>query len=109
MTISRKTREGGSAEQLRRIDRESMQPYFGELSLIERIPVTATVTATSDCMLLHLSPIAFRNFLNIVPDSVKTNLREAIQNRARHGLSHKVADVVDASHVGLTSDLKTSD
>ena len=83
------------------IDPESKSPYFGELSLLEKVQVTATITAEKDCLLLYLKPEPFLTFLGIVPDSVKTNLKNTIKKRAKRALGSMVSDVLDPVHVGL--------
>ena len=80
-------------------------PYFGELSLLEKVQVTATITAETDCLLLFLKPEPFLTFLGIVPDSVKTNLKNTIKQRAKRALGSMVSDVLDPVHVGLGVEL----
>ena len=75
-------------------------PYFGELSLLEKVQVTATIKAEKDCLLLFLKPESFLTFLGIVPDAVKENLKQTIRKRAKRALGSMVSDVIDPQHVG---------
>jgi CRP-like cAMP-binding protein len=99
------THNDGSIKRLHSIDPESKSPYFGELSLLEKVQVTATITAETDCLLLFLKPEPFLTFLGIVPDSVKTNLKNTIKQRAKRALGSMVSDVLDPVHVGLGVEL----
>ena len=42
--------------------------FFGEMSLVDENPRSATVKALSDCELFSISKVAFYNFLNKSPD-----------------------------------------
>ena len=75
--------------------------FFGELALIERIPVSATVTAVKDSLLLHVSPTAFQNFLQMVTPEVRRDIAKTIRARAKSMLSKQVSDLVDPSNVAL--------
>ena len=85
---------------------ESESNYFGEIALVERIPISATVTAVTDCMMMRLKPQAFTNFLRIVSSEVRAELRKAIKARAKHMLSAEVEDLVDPKWVAVSSELK---
>ena len=97
----------GTIKSLHPIDPESKSPYFGELSLLEKVQVTATITAEKDCLLLYLKPESFMTFLGIVPDSVKENLKKTIRKRAKRALGSMVSDVIDPVHVGSGMELVT--
>ena len=97
--------EDGTMNDLHTITKDSRAPYFGELSLLEKVQVTATITAESDCLLLFLPPDSFTTFLGIVPGSVKGNLRKTIRKRAKRALGSMVADVIDPQHVGTGIEL----
>ena len=51
---------------------------FGELGLIIHLPRTATITAHSDCLLLHLPHRSFHNFLHLTPE-ILTKFKEQIE------------------------------
>jgi signal-transduction protein with cAMP-binding, CBS, and nucleotidyltransferase domain len=95
----------GSIKKLHPIDPKSKSPYFGELSLLEKVQVTATITAEKDCLLLYLKPEPFLTFLGIVPNSVKKSLKDTIKKRARRALGSQVSDILDPEHVGLGIEL----
>jgi cAMP-dependent protein kinase regulator len=80
--------------------------FFGELALIEKIPVSATVKATKDTLLLHVSPTAFQNFLQIVTPEVRHEIANTIRVRAKAMLSDTVSDLVDPKNVALGENLK---
>ena len=80
--------------------------FFGDLALIERIPVSATVTAVKDSLLLHVSPNAFQNFLQMVTPEVRHGIAKTIRTRAKSMLSKHVSDLVDPSNVALGNELK---
>ena len=84
----------------------SKDNFFGELALIERIPVSATVTAAKDSLLLHVSPSAFQNFLQMVTPEVRQDIAKTIRARAKSMLSKQVSDLVDPSNVALGEELK---
>ena len=51
---------------------------FGELGLIIHLPRTATITAHTDCLLLHLPHRSFHNFLHLTPE-ILTKFKEQIE------------------------------
>ena len=99
----------GSTKMLHPIEPESKSPYFGELSLLEKVQVTATITAEKDCLLLYLEPESFLTFLGIVPDSIKKNLKSTIRKRAKRALGSMVSDIIDPVHVGSGMELDYDD
>jgi MFS family permease len=71
----------GEGREDRRIREMEAGDYFGEIGLIERIPRTASVTASSDCRLLRISG---QDFLRIVAERPRIgggNLRAGIAAR----------------------------
>jgi len=88
------------------ISSQSDDNFFGELALIEKIPVSATVTATKESLLLHVSPTAFQNFLQMVTPEVRHEIANTIRSRAKAMLSDTVSDLVDPKNVALGNELK---
>ena len=55
--------------------------FFGEISLIQSTPTTATVTAKEYCVLLRLSQSKFKAFMQSLPDDQKQMLDDAVSKR----------------------------
>jgi len=81
-------------------------PYFGEVALIEKIPISATVTASTQVLCLKITPGAFKNFLQIVPADVRHQIAKVVKQRANSMLSSKVADIVDPKNVALGPNMR---
>ncbi|HEY8739945.1 MAG TPA: cyclic nucleotide-binding domain-containing protein [Candidatus Dormibacteraeota bacterium] len=63
--------------------------FFGEISMIDRDPAVATVTATTDCTLMVLGHDQFRRALQAGPDlevTVTRVMRERLHANAMAGL-----------------------
>jgi CRP-like cAMP-binding protein len=57
--------------------------YFGEIGLIEQIPRTATVTATTDCTLLRMEGSTFLDALTEAPAGTRTLAEGVMRGLAR--------------------------
>ena len=55
--------------------------FFGEISLIQSRPTTATVTAKEYCALLRLSQSKFKSFIQSLPESQKKLINDSIVKR----------------------------
>lgn len=51
------------------LKRMSTGSYFGEISLLFKIPRIASVTAIEDCLLVYIDRATFCNFLKMVPEA----------------------------------------
>lgn len=71
--------------------------YFGEMSLLDNIPRTASVRAQEPASLLALPADAFRNFLNLAPE-----LRPRLQATVRHRSAGQLKDLQLPLFHGLT-------
>jgi CRP/FNR family transcriptional regulator, cyclic AMP receptor protein len=76
--------------------RRSIGPggYFGEISMVDRSPATATVTATSPLHLLVLSHAQFRDAIKADPDltmAILTTIAERLRaDAAARGEAHQL-------------------
>lgn len=57
------------AKKIQTLKRMSIGSYFGEISLLFKIPRIASITAVEDSLLVYIDRATFCNFLKMVPDA----------------------------------------
>lgn len=73
----------GESEDAARVNVLSEGDYFGEIGLLQRIPRTATVKASSECVLYRIKGEDFLNTMNKSPSSSGTLLDGVVGRLAR--------------------------
>jgi hypothetical protein len=85
------TSSGEERGPARRVNTLVEGDYFGEIGLLERMPRTASVTATSDCTLLEIDGGAFLDAVNRAPSLAAAFRSGAIGRLARTHPSYRLA------------------
>lgn len=75
--------------------------YFGEISLLEKIPRTATVRVLEETLLLKLGAGPFDNFLSLLTPESRAVIAKEVRSRARTMLGVAVEDLLDPAQVAI--------